>query len=72
MYRMQEDTIDLASYPAQARQSSNSVLRFSHLTYSVPAKAGGDKKLVDDVSLEVRAGELLAIMVRPTQPANFV
>ncbi|KAF8071585.1 P-loop containing nucleoside triphosphate hydrolase protein [Lyophyllum atratum] len=41
---------------------SNSVLSFAHLSYEVPVKGGAAKKLLDDVSVEVKAGELLAIM----------
>lgn len=42
---------------------TGSILSCRHLTYSVPVKGGEDKVLVDDVSLDVKAGELLAIMV---------
>lgn len=45
------------------RNSSKSVLSFSHLSYQVATK-DGMKKMVDDVSVEIRAGELLAVMVR--------
>ncbi|KAJ7158040.1 P-loop containing nucleoside triphosphate hydrolase protein [Mycena crocata] len=42
---------------------SGSTLSFAHLSYEVPAKGKGSKKLlVDDVSVTVKAGELLAIM----------
>jgi len=44
--------------------SSGSVLRFSHLGYQVKTRSGVAKVLVDDVSVEIKAGELLAIMVR--------
>jgi hypothetical protein len=44
--------------------SSCSVLRFSHLSYQVKTKGGVAKVLVDDVSVDIKAGELLAIMVR--------
>jgi ABC-type glutathione transport system ATPase component len=44
--------------------SSGSILRFSHLSYQVKTKGGVAKVLVDDVSVEIKAGELLAIMVR--------
>ncbi|CAA7263567.1 unnamed protein product [Cyclocybe aegerita] len=40
---------------------SSSVLSFSHLGYSVKTKEGS-KLLVDEVSVDVRPGELLAIM----------
>lgn len=44
---------------------SVTVLSFSHLSYHVPdTKGSGEKALVDDVSVEIKAGELLAIMVR--------
>ncbi|KAG6864929.1 hypothetical protein C0991_006311 [Blastosporella zonata] len=42
--------------------SANSVLSFSHLSYQVPVKGGAWRTLLDDVSVEVKAGELLAIM----------
>ncbi|TFK32547.1 P-loop containing nucleoside triphosphate hydrolase protein [Crucibulum laeve] len=42
--------------------SSGSVLSYNHLTYEVKSKKGTTKKLVDDVSVNIRAGELLAIM----------
>lgn len=41
----------------------NSVLSFSHLGYEVTVKSGASRKLLDDVSVEIKAGELLAIMV---------
>lgn len=41
---------------------TNSVLSFAHLSYEVTSKGGAVKRLVDDVSIEVKAGELLAIM----------
>ncbi|KAG5643274.1 hypothetical protein DXG03_001241 [Asterophora parasitica] len=41
---------------------TSSVLSFSHLTYEVPLRGGAVKKLLDDVSVEVKVGELLAIM----------
>jgi ABC-type glutathione transport system ATPase component len=44
--------------------SSGSLLRFSHLTYQVKTKGSAAKVLVDDVSVVIKAGELLAIMVR--------
>ena len=40
-----------------------SLLSYEHLGYSVSTKQGS-KLLIDDISVEVRAGELLAIMVR--------
>ncbi|KAF9460328.1 P-loop containing nucleoside triphosphate hydrolase protein [Collybia nuda] len=49
------------SQESQSRISSKSVLSFSRLSYQVPTK-DGMKKLVDDVSIDIRAGELLAIM----------
>ncbi|KAG6855896.1 hypothetical protein H0H87_009576 [Tephrocybe sp. NHM501043] len=42
--------------------STNSVLSFSHLGYQVPVKGGAWRKLLDDVSVDIKAGELLAIM----------
>ncbi|KAI0789359.1 P-loop containing nucleoside triphosphate hydrolase protein [Abortiporus biennis] len=47
--------------PEQSEHLKGSVLSFRHLNYEVPAK-GGFKRLVDDVSVDVRAGEMLAIM----------
>jgi hypothetical protein len=44
--------------------STGSVLCYSHLSYQVKTKVGGAKVLVDDVSVEIKAGQLLAIMVR--------
>ncbi|KAG6901786.1 hypothetical protein C0995_007889 [Termitomyces sp. Mi166 len=40
----------------------NSVLSFLHLSYEVAVKGGAPRKLLDDVSVEIKAGELLAIM----------
>ncbi|KAJ7164182.1 P-loop containing nucleoside triphosphate hydrolase protein [Mycena filopes] len=42
--------------------NSGSTVVFEHLSYQVPGKAGAGKLLVDDVSVSVKAGELLAIM----------
>lgn len=42
-----------------------SVLSYKNLSYSVKTKAG-QKQLIDDVSVDIRAGELLAIMVCQT------
>ncbi|GLB44858.1 putative ABC-2 type transporter [Lyophyllum shimeji] len=47
---------------APARTPTNSVLSFSHLSYEVNLKGGAVKKLLDDVSVDIKAGELLAIM----------
>ncbi|KAJ7019734.1 P-loop containing nucleoside triphosphate hydrolase protein [Mycena alexandri] len=41
---------------------SGSTLSFLHLSYQVQSKGGKGKLLVDDVSVTVKAGELLAIM----------
>ncbi|KAF9000113.1 P-loop containing nucleoside triphosphate hydrolase protein [Cyathus striatus] len=58
--------LDAPSPPASVdhgkHSSSSSVLVYHHLTYEVKTKEGGVKRLVDDISVEVRAGELLAIM----------
>ncbi|KAL7415076.1 P-loop containing nucleoside triphosphate hydrolase protein [Mrakia frigida] len=40
---------------------TGSSLSFSHLSYTIKTKAG-EKKLINDVSIKVKAGELLAIM----------
>ncbi|KAF8207443.1 P-loop containing nucleoside triphosphate hydrolase protein [Mycena galopus ATCC 62051] len=42
---------------------SGSSLSFLHLSYRVETKGGKGKLLVDDISVTVKAGELLAIMV---------
>lgn len=42
---------------------ATSVLSFQHLSYHLTLKDASTKFLVDDVSVEVKAGELLAIMV---------
>jgi len=47
---------------ADVVNAPGSVLSYKNLSYSVKAKAG-QKQLIDDVSVDVRAGELLAIMV---------
>jgi hypothetical protein len=48
-----------------SENESGSVLSYEHLSYAVPAKKKElPKVLVDDISVRVRAGELLAIMVR--------
>ena len=52
--------------PAAEAPRHGSVLSYSHLSYQIPARRGGGTKyikLVDDVSVEVRPGEMLAIMV---------
>ncbi|KAG7094840.1 hypothetical protein E1B28_005649 [Marasmius oreades] len=46
----------------RATSPSRSVLSFRHLNYQVSQKRGKTKTLVDDVSVDVRSGELLAIM----------
>lgn len=42
--------------------AQGSVLSFAHLSYHVKSPQG-EKTLVDDVSVDVKAGQLLAIMV---------
>lgn len=51
--------------PAAEAPRHGSVLSYSHLSYQIPSRRSGAKyiKLVDDVSVEVRPGEMLAIMV---------
>jgi hypothetical protein len=46
--------------------SSGSLLRFSHLNYQIKTNLKGSaaKVLIDDISVVIKAGELLAIMVR--------
>ncbi|PFH45697.1 hypothetical protein AMATHDRAFT_77954 [Amanita thiersii Skay4041] len=55
-------TTDVANHSATHQRPS--VLSFSHLSYQVTAGKGkgASIKLVDDVSVDVRAGEMLAIM----------
>jgi ABC-type glutathione transport system ATPase component len=43
--------------------ASGSTLSFLHLSYRVDSNGREGKVLVDDVSVAVKAGELLAIMV---------
>lgn len=52
-----------SSASSVSRPSKGSILSYEHLSYSVSTKQGV-KLLVDDISLDIRAGELLAIMVR--------
>ena len=47
---------------ADVVNSPGSVLSYKNLSYSIKTKAG-QKQLIDDVSVDIRAGELLAIMV---------
>jgi len=51
--------------PAAEAPRHGSVLSYSHISYQIPSRKNGAKfiKLVDDVSLETRPGEMLAIMV---------
>lgn len=44
--------------PETSARPTGSVLTFSHLSYTVKTKTG-DKKLIDDVSVSIKAGELL-------------
>ncbi|KAK2464911.1 hypothetical protein APHAL10511_002987 [Amanita phalloides] len=50
--------------PAAEAPRHGSILSYSHLSYQIPSRRGGNKfiKLVDDVSFEVRPGQMLAIM----------
>lgn len=50
--------------------AAGSVLSFEHLSYAVDAKQG-KKLLLDDVSVDIRAGELLAVMVSGDLIVNF-
>jgi hypothetical protein len=50
------------SSSADVVNAPGSVLSYKNLSYSVKTKAG-QKQLIDDVSVDIRAGELLAIMV---------
>lgn len=50
-----------SSASSVSRPSKGSILSYEHLSYSVSTKQGV-KLLVDDISLDIRAGELLAIM----------
>ncbi|KAJ7930537.1 P-loop containing nucleoside triphosphate hydrolase protein [Mycena leptocephala] len=49
--------------PLHEVNPSGSTLSFLHLSYQVDSKRSKGKLLVDDVSVTVKAGELLAIMV---------
>jgi hypothetical protein len=49
--------------PLHEVNPSGSTLSFLHLSYQVDSKRNKGKLLVDDVSVTVKAGELLAIMV---------
>jgi ABC-type microcin C transport system duplicated ATPase subunit YejF len=53
-----------SSYSGSSLEANvaGSVLSFAHLSYAVDAKQG-KKLLLDDVSVDIRAGELLAVMV---------
>lgn len=46
---------------ASSHTSSGSTLSYQHLSFSVSTKKGS-KVLLDDVSVDIKAGELLAIM----------
>jgi len=51
--------------PKSTTGPGSSTLVYKHLSFEVPGKAGSEpKRLVDDVSVKVKAGELLAIMVK--------
>lgn len=65
-----------ASFPLPMHNHShlsptNSVLSFAHLSYQVTTPSGVVKKLVDDVSVDIKAGELLAIMASPYMWCQF-
>ncbi|KAF9269354.1 P-loop containing nucleoside triphosphate hydrolase protein [Marasmius fiardii PR-910] len=47
---------------SDTKPSARSVLSFRHLSYQVSQKGGKSRALVDDVSVDVKSGELLAIM----------
>ncbi|KAH9476836.1 ABC transporter G family member 11 [Psilocybe cubensis] len=51
----------LTSFTDNIPNTPGSVLSFEHLSYSVKSRKG-TKLLVDDVSVQIRAGELLALM----------
>lgn len=55
-------------YTAEPKQvnGGGSILSFRHLSYAVNTKRG-QKMLIDEVSVDVYAGQLLAIMVFPPQ-----
>ncbi|KAF9043399.1 P-loop containing nucleoside triphosphate hydrolase protein [Panaeolus papilionaceus] len=53
-------TASTSSEPQKA--PSTSTLSYRHLSYSVRTTSGENKMLIDDISVDVRAGELLAIM----------
>ena len=47
---------------AEVVNAPGSVLSYKNLSYALKTKAG-QKRLIDDISVDIRAGELLAIMV---------
>ena len=53
---------DVYSAELKRVNSAGSVLSFQHLSYAVSTK-GGQKTLIDDITVNVCAGELLAVMV---------
>ncbi|KAK1221788.1 hypothetical protein PQX77_015407 [Marasmius sp. AFHP31] len=55
------DDIALGEYKPSST-GNGSVLSFEHLSYHVYKKSGQKKTLVDDISVRVKPGELLAIM----------
>ncbi|KAF4610157.1 hypothetical protein D9613_010239 [Agrocybe pediades] len=51
------------SLTGAGKAGSGSVLSFRHLGYAVKTKGDeGSKRLIDDISVDIKAGELLAIM----------
>ncbi|KAK7062753.1 hypothetical protein VNI00_000242 [Paramarasmius palmivorus] len=57
-----------ASRPVQASTG----LSFEHLSYAVTGKKGERKVLVDDISAQIRPGELLAIMLDSTSAREVI
>lgn len=56
----------LSAEEAKPTVVTGSLLSFKNLNYAVKMKDdGGSKLLIDDISVDIRAGELLAVMVRP-------
>ncbi|KAL0071130.1 hypothetical protein AAF712_001688 [Marasmius tenuissimus] len=56
------DDIALVEYLKPSSTGNGSVLSFEHLSYHISKKSGEKRTLVDDISVRVKPGELLAIM----------
>ncbi|KAJ8082345.1 hypothetical protein PM082_008200 [Marasmius tenuissimus] len=56
------DDIALVEYLKPSSTGNGTVLSFEHLSYHISEKSGEKRTLVDDISVRVKPGELLAIM----------